>query len=76
MATITLTDRECYIVATAISLCPLAELGDRMDDGKDVPLQDLIALARKFNVTVANDMVMTRMVYERGGKSFRRKGEP
>jgi len=60
-----LTERQCEIIAHALSLCPLAELGDRIGGDDHETWLELIGIARLFDQQTANDMVMQRMVYLR-----------
>lgn len=53
---IELSERDKLIIANALSLCPIARLGDRVGGSDSETAQRLIELAEMFDVDTANDM--------------------
>lgn len=51
-----LSDRDKLIIANALSLCPVAELGDRVGGNDAETAQRLIELAAMFDADTADNM--------------------
>lgn len=51
-----LSERDKAIIANALSLCPVAELGDRVGGNDAETAQRLIELAAMFNPDIADNM--------------------
>jgi hypothetical protein len=55
-----LTDKDKLIIAYALSLCPVAELGDRVGGNDNETAERLIELAAMFDADIADEMRMFR----------------
>lgn len=55
-----LSDRDKLIIANALSLCPVAELGDRVGGSDGETAQRLIELAAMFDAGIAEQMAEFR----------------
>lgn len=55
-----LSDRDKLMIANALSLCPVSELGDRVGGNDSETAQRLVELAAMFDVGISEEMSMFR----------------
>ena len=53
-----LSYKDRAIIANALSLCPIAELGDRVGGNDNDTAKRLVELARMFDADIADEMAM------------------